>query len=900
MNPSLFSNFFIFIVISILTPTVFSYTNTISYSDHCNSFAPEAIPTSAIFTRYPFLEPVTSHYTGGQNILGPDSPSQRSILFTSTKNLFRTKTLDTYKIQAQLSFISSNIYRFVSNDSQSYRPLVFNLDGFWSVTTNKLCMVGSAQWFSKRGKRPIKLDAVLKLNFARFISLNNSLVSGILESLGSVHDSDYFEPISMIGFPRVADFKYEYSLVSNEECDGVNGNFTQEHSVASVQSLNLCKMFTNQFKTYKLENRESGYPPSLPFSPSFLSLYAIQCSLQEKKLRFLVEFQDRRFKRYDQSFDPNITLIGEGTWNGTKNELCIIACHILNRTDPLGSAHVGDCSVRLTVWFPDVRSIKNTHTTEGHIWSTKKAGDDGYFEPINFQSFDHSLENYGTKYEFTKLERLRRVCPQRDVPRWKTGEYPSGYSGDMTFDMSVKHRNTITRGSAIPIFVGNQFYNSHYTVASNFKQFQAEVPSAATGNTGRMNISYEIMFSSFINSTLEPERGIPLLSSTNNRRVEISAEGFYDSETGRLCMIGCRNLNSSKKESRNESFDCDIVVRFRFPRTNRNNGSFLIRGSIQSLRERTDSLYFDRLTVVSLTYTETEAVETLWRMDLEIIMDLISGALSCLFIIRQLFYVKKNPETIPLTSVLMMVILTVGYMVPLVLNFEAMFSNTRYLQNIPLGGSGGLLEVNEVIVRIVTMVAFILQFRLLQLTWSVKLGNENNGNGKSHWNHEIRTLIVCLPIYIIGGLIMLLVNWKNNDYITSSQRSIWGDLRSYAGLTLDGFLFPQIILNIFQISKGDALSGLFYTGNTFVRLLPHAYDLLRGQTNISQQFDRFYLYANPRVDFYSPSWDVSIACGGVVFAVIVLLQQRFGGRFMFPKRFREIVEYEMVPVVNNE
>ncbi|KAI3497098.1 hypothetical protein L1887_39490 [Cichorium endivia] len=909
MNPSLFSNFYIttFITISILTATVFSYTNTISYSDHCNSFVPEAIPTTSMFTRYPFLEPVTSHYTGGQNILGPDSPSHKSILFTSTENLFRTEAYDTFKIQAQLRLISSNIYQFVSNDSRFYRPLVFNLDGFWSESTNKLCMVGSAQWFSKRGKRPLKLDAVLKLiNFARFISLNNSLVSGILESLGSVHDSDYFEPISMIGFPRVADFKYKYSLVSNEECDGVNGNFTKEHSVASIQSLNLCKMFRNQFKTYKLENRESGYPPSLPFSPSFLSLYAIQCSSQEKKLRFLVEFQERRFKRYDQSFDLNITLIGEGTWNGTKNELCMVACRILNRTDPLGSAHVGDCSVRLTVWFPDIRSIKNTHTTKGHIWSTKKAGDDGYFEPINFQSFDHSLANYGTKYEFTKLEKLRRVCPRRDVPRWKTGEYPSGYNGDMTLDFSVKHGNAISIGYAVPIFVGNQLYNSDYVVASNFNQFQAAAPSAATVYTGRMNISYEFVFGSFINSTSEPGRGIPLLSSTNNGRIQISAEGFYDSETGRLCMIGCRNLNSSKKESRNESFDCEILLRFRFPRTNRNDGSFLIRGSIQSLRERTDSLYFDRLTAVSLTYTQTQAVESLRRMDLEIIMDLISRTLSCLFIIRQLFYVKRNPEMIPLTSVLLMVILTLGYMVPLVLNLEAMFSNTRYLQNFPLGGGGGLLEVNEVIVRIVTMVAFILQFRLLQLTWSAKFGNENNGNGngngngKSHWNHEIRTLLLCLPIYIIGGLIMLLVNWNNNDYITSSQRSIWGDLRSYTGLTLDGFLFPQIILNIFQISKGNALSGLFYTGNTFVRLLPHAYDLLRGQINISQQFDRFYLYANPRVDFYSPSWDVSIACGGVVFAVIVFLQQCFGGRFMLPKRFRETVEYEMVPVVNNE
>ncbi|KAL7583299.1 hypothetical protein Lser_V15G45324 [Lactuca serriola] len=888
MNPSLFPSKilsipFITITIFILITTVFSSTKTISYSDHCNSFVPEAIPTTITYTRFPSLKTLTSHYTGAQNILDPDSLSQRFIQFRPINRIFKTNTSNTYKTQAQLTFASSNIYHFQSNHSRFDRPLVFNLDGFLSVSTNKLCMVGSARWFSKKGKR-LKLDAVLKLNLPKLMNINTSLVGGILASLASPHDSDYFEPISLMGFPEVGLLKYKYSLVANEDCNGANGN---EHSVARMESLDLCSKLAYQFKIYRLENQGIGYP--------FLSLYGFQCSLEEQKLRFLVEFQNTSYPRWYQSFNPNVTLIGDGTWNRAKNELCIVACRILNQSDPLGSAHVGDCSIRLTLWFPEVRSIKNTHTTEGQIWSTKKTDDVGYFKPIKFQSFDHSSENYGSKYEFTKLEKVRQICPRADVGKREGVVYPSGYSRDMTFDMSVKSRNMNSMGYAFPIFVGNQFYNSYEALDSNFSPWQA------TSHTGPMNISYEIGFRMFANSTSESESGIPSLSLTKNGRVEISAEGFYDSETGRLCMVGCRNLPSSEKNSKNESFDCEILVQFQFPSTNGNNGSVLIKGSIESLREKTDVLYFDNLNAVSLAYTKLEAMESIWRMDLEIILDLISRTLSCLFIVLQLFHIKKNPEMIPLISVLMMVILTLGYMVPLVLNFEAMFSNTRYPQNIPLGGSGGLLEVNEVIVRIVTMVAFILQFRLLQLTWTKKLGNgDKNGNGKSHWNHEIWTLVLCFPVYIVGGLMMFLTNWKNNDYIISSNRSILGDLRSYAGLTLDGFLFPQIVLNIFQISKGNALSYLFYIGNTFVRLLPHAYDLYRGEENISHQFHRFYLYANPGADFYSPSWDVFIACGGFVFAVIVFLQQRFGGRFMLPKRFRETVGYERVPVVSNE
>ncbi|XP_076903651.1 uncharacterized protein LOC143558766 [Bidens hawaiensis] len=338
-------------------------------------------------------------------------------------------------------------------------------------------------------------------------------------------------------------------------------------------------------------------------------------------------------------------------------------------------------------------------------------------------------------------------------------------------------------------------------------------------------------------------------------------------------MVGCRNLNKSA------SFDCEILVKFQLPQGKES----LIKGDIESLREKTGVLYFEKIDISSLTFTESESRESIWRMDLEVIMVLISDTLMGVFIGRQLFYLKKKPEMVNLISVSMMLILTLGHMVPLVLNFEAIFSNSKNQKNVTIGSSG-LLEVNEVLVRIATMVAFILQTRLLQLTLIAK---------KNHWDHEIQTLFICLPMYIIGGLAMLLVNWKNN-YTISSQRSIWGGLRSYAGLTLDGFLFPQLVLNIFQISKGNALSHWFYIGTTFVRLMPHVYDLYRGQRYISHQFDKLYIYANPRADFYSPSWDVVIVCGGLVLAVIVFLQQCFGGRFMFPKRFREHVEYETI------
>ncbi|KAM0029064.1 hypothetical protein Hdeb2414_s0018g00521471 [Helianthus debilis subsp. tardiflorus] len=479
-----------------------------------------------------------------------------------------------------------------------------------------------------------------------------------------------------------------------------------------------------------------------------------------------------------------------------------------------------------------------------------------------FQSFDHSQEIIGLKYEYTQMEKVRQICPKkkRVGDKYLWGKYQSLYYG---FDMSVKHKNMVSRGSAVALFVGSRGYNGYTIVNPNFWQDAASPAPAANISTTTykrpMNVSYEISF--MLNTSSISRSGISSLnlSSTDDYRVEISAEGVYNDETGQ-------------------------VLEFQFPRGKES----LTKGRIESLRDENDVLYFESLSIVSITYSETE--ESIWEIDLKIIMVLILDTLMCVFSGRQLFHLKKRPEMVNFISVLMMLILTVGHMVPLVLN-------TRYEQNGPIS-SNELLKVNEITVRIMTLVAFVLQSRLLQLTWIAK---------KNQWIQEIRTLLICLPMYIIGGVAMSLVNRNNtNNTIASqpfesqSQRSVWIDLRSCAGLTVDGFLFPQLTLNIFQNSKGNALSRSFYIGTTFVRLLPHAYDLYMGQKHMSHQFDRLYIYANPRAQLYSPSWDIVIVCGGLVFAVIVFLQQRFGGRFMLPKRFQERVEYEMVPVTSDE
>ncbi|KAL0398592.1 UNVERIFIED_CONTAM: hypothetical protein Sradi_2202500 [Sesamum radiatum] len=157
-------------------------------------------------------------------------------------------------------------------------------------------------------------------------------------------------------------------------------------------------------------------------------------------------------------------------------------------------------------------------------------------------------------------------------------------------------------------------------------------------------------------------------------------------------------------------------------------------------------------------------------------------------------------------------------------------------------------------------------------------------------------------MYIGGGLIAWFLHLSRKadhrpgiHHRGDKQQSFWGDLKSYAGLTLDGFLLPQVLFNIFSDSKEKALAPSFYVGITFVRLLPHAYDLYRSHIP-TWSFN--YIYANPRLDYYSTTWDIIISVGGLLFAFFIYLQQQYGGRSLVPRRFRQRSTYEKVPVAS--
>ncbi|GFP79687.1 hypothetical protein PHJA_000112200 [Phtheirospermum japonicum] len=863
---SVFTN--IFISTSIFFP---SLSTSISYNDHCASIIPESIPTvrSSDISIPPLI---TNHYTGGDQILGrlqkPSFHVTKSLKLQITPNYYRTNANAIYKVEANL-YIRSPYRYYYTLGGESYHnrssirepslgSITFSLNGFWSESSRKLCMVGSASW--------LNLDAVLKLKFAdKNPTLSSSFVSGVLESTNSS-----FDPLSIFSFPALTE--YSYSLVLKEFEKGFFGDidFPRNESL-NLEANRFCSMLTGRYFVFELEYGKkceisrncSPLGEVNKFLPSFMSLDLIQCSPDQRKVRYMLRFRNITRGVFNQDFDVDWMLIGEGLWDDKTNRLLIIACRILNAVE--------DCTIRLSLRYPSIWTIRDDAKIVGQIWTNRTVSDLMFFEKIMLKSSDENdmVDFPGLRYKYTEFDRVKQLC---EFAEKKRNIYPHVHSHDMKFDMFIRNRKgrQFASGDATPLSIGNEFYSENVSISEGDREKKNAEP---------LSISYKIGIRPFRKVNFDDF--FPTLDWSMNlrSRVEIMAEGVYDAENGHICMVGCRKLFSyNEKLLANLSTDCEILVNFEFgPLDARKWG--VINGTIKSTRPKQDPLYFEDLNFSSAAFYRTVAKKVIRRMGFEITMFWVSSTLVCFFVGLQLFHVKRDPELLNCVSLIMVLILCLGHMILLALNFGALFLKTRNTKTALTLNSGLWFEANEVIVRWVTVVGFLLLIRLLKLVWTARR-SEMTEKGLS--DCETKVAIVLLLIYVLC------------EFFTKKLRSC------YAGLILDGFLIPQIVYNAFRGSVVKALVHPFYIGISLVRLLPHAYDMYRRYSYVTHTVNGVYYFANPTTGFYSRSWDVIIVFGIVMLAVIIFMQQRYGGVCVLPRRFRELRVYENVPIVNNE
>ncbi|KAL6205716.1 hypothetical protein ACLB2K_022970 [Fragaria x ananassa] len=607
---------------------------------------------------------------------------------------------------------------------------------------------------------------------------------------------DLFEVHGSLQFQRDTDHMgtLKNSLPQSPIRFALNGFWSSSSGKLCMAGSGAVPEYYLQYSSHCLSAKNCTTPLSgSAYFPSIVALRGIECLEDNRRLRVLVEFADQRKHWYEKNFNPNMTLVGEGSWDVNKTQLQVVACHFLDATNSFNNSHVGNCSTRLSLTFPGIWTIRDTRDAAGHIWSNKAVVESGD-EPA------------GLKYEYTQIEKVTKLCPRE----------------------------------------------------------KSTAPTDYKTKRGPYNISFIV----FIN--------VSNLSIVD----VISAEGVYDDTEGSMCMVGCRNLGPINQQSTGDSVDCEILLKLQLPpATPERMISGYVKGSIESTRKKSDPLHFERLDLSSDDMFMAEADRSIHRMEVETTLVLISTGLAYVLGALQLFHVKKRPDMLPSISLLMLLILTLEYLKPLIYYFDAIFNYSTNHQGMFIG-SDGWLQIDLaylMAITVMTMLAFLLQFRLFQQTWSARSSKDTL---KELWDAEKKAVSV-YAIGILAAMALLMISSLEYPILGSSNYG------AYAGLVLDGFLFPQILLNMVCKSKGKALSAGFYIGTTIIRILPHAYDLYRtGSSDLV--LEEPYVFASPVAGFYSTTWDVILPMGALLFSMIIFLQQKFGGRCFLPQKLREL------------
>ncbi|GFQ06327.1 hypothetical protein PHJA_002776700 [Phtheirospermum japonicum] len=866
----------------------------VSYSDHCNDIVREPPllpePNLPLINRR-FLAILHAHVGCTVNrTTNKDICVVPGSLAFSARKAYRTQQEAVFKIEeARLSLfdvgnspnISRRGLRLVHFRPPRYpvfhgpsNSITFSLNGFWDSGSGKICLIGSGSGKSSSN------NVVLKLDYLNSSSIFTSLVNGTLESL-DINDEIGFNlnSISILGVNLRNNYKYE---LIDKESESNGFHFSDDLSSVSlgVEDLGqkLCEYILSA-GIYELEYKDDCNSVNCNFlgrgnnnnnfMPSVMYLTRIEC-LDDGRVRFLLGFGDNGRNGYRSSFQPNTTLVSEGKWDPKQKRLNMVGCRIFSDWD---EGFVGECLIRLSLRFPAKWTLRDRSIVVGELWSSTSVNETGYFGRVMLSSVrNNDMRTPGLSYEYTEIENTKRICANKTIQKGERKMYPKALSSDMRFDMLASNKKNMDLwGYSSPLFVGSQHHHlsAFYGGPSIFGRQHQNLSNL-------LNVSYGL------NVTTSHDFK---LSSVHKKiqSFDISAEGTYNSESGHVCMIGCMQVGPPKV-SVGRSLDCEIVVDIQYHPVNTNNGE-TVKGTIKSTREKSDGLYFEPFEITSRLIYQKQV----WRMDLEITMVLISNTLSFIFVGLQLLHVKRHANVLPLISVVMLIVLTLGHLIPLLLNFEALFTRRR-------NSGDEWLEVNEVLVRVITMIAFLLKFRLLQMAWSSRSADEGQ---KNLWTPDKKVL------YIGGALIAWFVHLWREPYESPQvthrfgykKPSLWGDLKSYGGLILDGFLLPQILFNLFCDSKEKVLAPSFYVGTSVVRLLPHAYDLYRSH---SSTWSFRNIYANPRLDYYSTAWDIIISVGGFLCVVLIYLQQRYGGQCLIPRRLWRGSTYEKVPVAGPE
>ncbi|CAO2183271.1 unnamed protein product [Urochloa humidicola] len=799
-------------------------------------------------------------------------------------------------------------HHFVGDHSVS-----FYLDGYYSSASDELCMKGRGTYRSPDDVSTQRLDGVvLKLRMPSRSRLSDPFVTGRLKGAS-------FETISLVAYAEGA-YHYYTNTVSCPTLPPPQSSTARGAFEALGSNFSCAHLKDHLATAYKVQHAPAGTsPPVMGIQARRLRVGQVQCSEFGEVRAYAAFSNDTDRLGYGAPRPPFMAgdevLVAEGRWDYDRSTLCLTACRAVY-SDSEMSVAVKECGIGMSFWFPGAWTIRERSVVAGTVWnSSQAAGGSGEISVASIDASNHRSNFSDVKYEYTVVEEARKhylndpVLSDPKNSKVKGSFIAPNYTDhDFAFGFYDTSEDMMGSGDAYPVAIGSAMVYGNQLAADDSFSRRAVVDMMMQEEL--VNVSYDIRHHVPPEGWVRPKNnsfGVTLETR------QITAEGVFDPKTGVMCMIGCR------EHTKSSTTDCQILITVHLASLDGKAPRGRGKGAISSLRDKaTDPLFFDKIEIVLYGMYSGQVSESVSRMDMESVMLVVSTTLPCVFTVLQIFHVKRRPEAAAATSITMLVVLALGYVAPLVLSSEALFLSRRsqYAPTTPFR-SYVPYELSQAMMRAPALIALLLQLRLIQLARSARKKNKTTGAddgskaAAAAAAAERRALWLCVPLYVIGGAITVVVHVINARRAAREAGSVtvrlgpepatlWEDLVSSAGLALDAFLLPQVAMNVFVSAAGAgvtvtaALSPWFYAGGTVVRAMPHVYDAIRAQGYVPS-LRPSYVYASPRYDRFGVAWDVVVPCGAALLAVLLFLQQRVRlvAAPLFPPR-RRLGEYEMV------
>ncbi|XP_006646202.1 uncharacterized protein LOC102720480 [Oryza brachyantha] len=818
----------------------------------------------------------------------------------------RTTEPGVLHLAATLTLSGSRVQVFESGAGRSFEKerhsISFYLDGYYSSTSAQLCMVGEGSDLSIDGSMKHYADVALHLRIPSPSSLTDPFVTGSLEGAD-------FEPFSLVTYAEGSSYSYGENASCLPEPDSQPAAARRGIQTTPDGNFSCATLQERIATSYRLEYGP-GYAVSFPsLHDPRMYVNQVHCTPGGAVRAYAVFSNDTADKwGFRHIFlSEEAAVVADGHWDSDTNRLCLRACLVARSSQAPATPstrtelQVHECGIGMSLWFPAVWTVRDRSVAAGVIWNATQmnssdnhtsVGPDALITASSFQDWKGNLSDVKYIYNFTMIEEAKKHYLKAGLSTSKKKKSNGSFLGNYTYShrefyFPLFFEGETGSGHARPVMIGSAMVDGDHRAANHSFSRHA---AAQLKQSTLVNVSYDMSYD------VAPKNWS---SFGQLERQHIRAEGVYDPTTGSLCMVGCGEHNGS--------MDCKILVSVQFFGGDKGFGyGGGGRGRISSLRDSSDRLYFPgKGFTVSGMYWRSVVSESIWRMDMESVVVVISTTMTCVLTVLQILHTKRNPRAAASTSITMLAVQALGLVTPLVVNSELVFFNKRKDFAWLSDSDKGWLHLNELMLRVPTLIAFVLQLRLLQLAWSGRISVDRGSEGEaSPAAVERKVLRTCLPLYVVGAAVTGVAHMMNvraareaelvpRRFAPAEATTLWGDLASYAGLVLDGFLLPQVIFNAASGSRVKAISPWFYVGGTAIRGAPHAYDAFRAVS-----YAPTHVYASSRDDFFGVAWDIVVPLGAALLAFVLFLQQRLGGDLLLRPRSRGSGDYQLVSTTN--